>query len=131
MLFPDPSPPLRVTLLAGPNRALRGPIVEQLIADLSPQPVTVLSFDAGRCTIERNSRVHFRRAESKRINIAQPGLVVPFRADLFIELQAIARERSADHVVVELDSNDERILAVRECAFLAHAPSIQSVFWSL
>ena len=108
MLLPDPSP-LRVTLLAGPNRALRGPIVEQLIAELSPQPVTVLSFDRERCTIERNlrSRVQFRRAESKRITIAQPGVVVPFRADLFIELQAIARERSADHVVVELDSNDE------------------------
>jgi hypothetical protein len=59
--------------------------------------------------MERNSRsrVHFRRAESKRIKIAQPGLVVSFRADLFIELQAIARERSANHVVVELDSNDE------------------------
>jgi G3E family GTPase len=107
MLLPDPSSPLRVTLLAGPNRALRGPIVEQLIADLSPQPVTVLSFDRERCTIERNSRVHFRRAESKRIKIAQPGLVVPFRADLFIELHAIARERSANHVVVELDSNDD------------------------
>ena len=109
MFFPDASPPLRVTLLAGPNRALRGPIVEQLIADLSPQPVTVLSFDRERCTIERNSlsRVHFRRAESKQIKIAQPGLVVPFRADLFIELHAIARERSANHVVVELDSNDD------------------------
>src|SRR5258708_24252815 len=109
MLLPDASPPLRVTLLAGPNRALRGPIVEQLIADLSPQPVTVLSFDRERSTIERNSRlrVHFRRAESKRIKIAQPGLVVPFRADLFIELHAIARERSANHVVVELDSNDD------------------------
>jgi G3E family GTPase len=34
-------------------------------------------------------------------------LVVPFRADLFIELHAIARERSADHILVELDSNDE------------------------
>jgi hypothetical protein len=109
MFFPDASPPLRVTLLAGPNRALRGPIVEQLIADLSPQPVTVLSFDRERCTIERNSlsRVHFRRAESKRIKIAQPRLVVSFRADLFIELHAIAKERSADHVVVELDSNDD------------------------
>ncbi|MGA7125827.1 MAG: GTP-binding protein [Chthoniobacterales bacterium] len=107
MLLPDPSPPLRATLLAGPNRALRGPIVEQLIADLSPQLVTVLSFDHERCTIERNSRVHFRRAESKRIKITQSGLVVPFRADLFIELQAIARERSSDHVVIELDSSDE------------------------
>src|ERR1700722_7757595 len=109
MLLPDPSPPLRVTLLAGPNRALRGPIVEQLVADLSPQAVTVLSFDRERRPIERNprSRVDFRRAESKRIKIAQPGLVVPFRADLFIELHAIARERSADHVVVELDRNDD------------------------
>jgi len=107
MFLPDALPPLRVTLLAGPNRSLRGPIVEQLIADLSPQPVTVLSFDREQCTIERNSRVHFRRAESKRIKIAQPGLVVSFRADLFIELHAIARERSADHVVVELDSNDD------------------------
>src|SRR3984957_13025096 len=91
------------------QRALRGPIVEQLVADLSPQAVTVLSFDRERCPIERNprSRVHFLRAESKRIKIAQPGLVVPFRADLFIELRAIARERSADHVVVELDGNEE------------------------
>jgi G3E family GTPase len=107
MLLPDSSPLLRVTLLAGPNRALRGPIVEQLIAELSPQVVTVLSFDRERCTIERNPRIHFRRTESKRIKITQPGLVVPFRADLFIELHAIARERSADHVLVELDTSDE------------------------
>ena len=47
MLFPDLSPPLRVTLLAGPNQALRGQIVEQLITDLSPHPVTVLSSQSG------------------------------------------------------------------------------------
>ena len=51
--------------------------------------------------------------------IAQPGLVVPFRADLFIELQAIARGRPADHVVVELDSNDELVITDRHAMDLA------------
>ena len=107
MRLPDQWPPLRVTLLAGPNRALRGPVLDQLIAQTIPQPLTVLSFDRQRRPIGRNSRVNFRWAERKQIKISQPGLVLPFRADLFIELQAIARERLADHILIELDGNDE------------------------
>lgn len=62
----------------------------------------MLSFDRERRTIGRNSRVHFRWAERRQIQIAQSGLVFPFWADLFIELHAIARERLADHILIEL-----------------------------
>ncbi|MDX6576721.1 MAG: hypothetical protein QOE96_2674 [Blastocatellia bacterium] len=49
-----------------------------------------------------NQPAVLRRAEPKQIRIAQPGLIVPFRADLFLELNEIVRQRSADEVIVEL-----------------------------
>jgi G3E family GTPase len=51
--------------------------------------------------------LHFRWAEAKQIHIAQPGQIVPFRADLFIELSAMAQGKASDHIVVELGRNDE------------------------
>src|ERR1700739_1380936 len=51
--------------------------------------------------------LHLRWAEAKQIRITQPGQIVPFRADLFIELNALARGKATDHIVVELGRSDE------------------------
>ena len=62
----------------------------------------MLTFDPQRQSLAANQPAVLRRVEPKQIRIAQPGLIVPFRADLFLELNAIVRQRSADEVIVEL-----------------------------
>jgi G3E family GTPase len=114
MLLPNPQPLPGVTLLAGPNRALRALVLNKLIAEVRPQHLTVLSFDQQRRPSLTDPHLHYRWAEAKQIQIAQPGLIVPFRADLFIELNAMARERAADRIIVELTHNDE-LPNVRDC----------------
>ncbi|HYZ72892.1 MAG TPA: hypothetical protein VE641_07415, partial [Chthoniobacterales bacterium] len=84
------------------------------MAEVRPQHLTVLSFDRHRCPLMTDSRLHFRWAEAKQIQIAQDGQILPFRADLFIELNAMAREKAADNIVVELTRNEE-LPNVRDC----------------
>ena len=109
MFLKQPQAPLSVTLLAGRNRALRALVLEQLMAkaEACSQDLTVLSFDRQRRRLTANSTVRFRWANNKSIRISQPGLVVPFRADIFLELNAIIREHLPDEVVVELTDNAE------------------------
>jgi G3E family GTPase len=114
MLLPNPQSLPRVTLLAGPDRALRALVLEKLIAEVRPHHLTVLSFDHQRRPLMTDPHLHFRWAEAKQIRIAQPGQIVPFRADLFIELNAMARGKATDHIVVELGRNDE-LPNVRDC----------------
>ena len=114
MLLPNPQSLPRVTLLAGPDRALRALVLEKLIAEVRPHHLTVLSFDRQRRPLMADPHLHFRWAEAKQIHIAQPGQIVPFRADLFIELNAMARGKACDHIVVELGRNDE-LPNVRDC----------------
>ena len=114
MLLPNPQSLPRVTLLAGPDRALRALVLEKLMAEVRPHHLTVLSFDHHRRPLVTDPHLHFRWAEAKQIHIAQPGQIVPFRADLFIELNAMARAKTSDHIVVELGRNDE-LPNVRDC----------------
>jgi G3E family GTPase len=107
MLLPNPQSLPRVTLLAGPDRALRALVLEKLMAEVRPHHLTVLSFDHQRRPLVTDPHLHFRWAETKQIHIAQPGQIVPFRADLFIELNALARAKASDHIVVELGRSDE------------------------
>ena len=64
--------------------------------------------------MQTDPHLDFRWAEAKQIQITQPGLIVPFRADLFIELNAMARGKATDHIVVELARNDE-LPNARDC----------------
>ena len=96
MLLPNPQSLPRVTLLAGPDRALRALVLEKLIAEVRPHHLTVLSFDHQRRPLVADPHLHFRWAEAKQIHLAQPGQIVPFRADLFIELNAMARGKAND-----------------------------------
>jgi G3E family GTPase len=109
MSSPRPQPPLNVTLLAGPNRAVRELVLEQLIeqARADSSHVLVLTFDRERRLVPVDHAVEFQSAETKQIKIAQPGRIMPFRADLFIELGAVRRKGIANEVVVELGSNGE------------------------
>jgi G3E family GTPase len=76
--------------------------LDQLIEQSRSRRLTVLTFDPQRQSLAANQPAVLRRVEPKQIRIAQPGLNVPFRADLFLELNEIVRQRSADEVIVEL-----------------------------
>jgi hypothetical protein len=82
-------------------------VLNKLVAEVRPQHLAVLSFDQQRRPLVTDPRLHYRWAEAKQIQIAQPGQIIPFRADLFIELNAMARERAADRIIAELTRNDE------------------------
>jgi Cobalamin synthesis protein cobW C-terminal domain len=101
--------PLNITLLAGPNRVLREFVLEQLIAQAhsDSRQLMVLTFDRQRALVPADRNVGFRCAEAKQIKIAQPGQIVPFRADLFLELSTIWRKGLVDDVVIELPDNCE------------------------
>jgi G3E family GTPase len=107
MLSQRPQSPLNVTLLAGPNRVIREVVLEQLIAQAhaDSRPLVVLTFDRQRQLVPADRTVEFHSAETKQIKIAQPGQVVPFRADLFLELSAIRRKGLAEEVVIEFTGN--------------------------
>jgi hypothetical protein len=84
-MFPQPSQaPLNVTLLAGPNRVLREHVLEQLIAQAQTdsRQLMVLTFDQERKFVPIDRTVEFHCAQTKKIKIAQPGRIMPFRADL-------------------------------------------------
>jgi G3E family GTPase len=100
---------LNVTLLAGPNRVLRELVLEQLIgrAHADSRRLAVLTFDRERQLVPVDRAVEFQCAETKQIKIAQPGRIMPFRADLFLELSAISRKGIAEEVVIELAGNGE------------------------
>jgi G3E family GTPase len=102
MILQHPQASLSVTLLAGEDRASRALVLDQLIEQSRSRRLTVLTFDPQRQSLAANQPAVLRRVEPKQIRIAQPGLIVPFRADLFLELNAIVRQRSADEVIVEL-----------------------------
>lgn len=103
MTLQHPQASLSVTLLAGGDRASRALVLDQLIEQSRSRRLTVLTFDPQRQSLTANQpAVFLRRVEPKQIRIAQPGLIVPFRADLFLELNEIVRQRSADEVIVEL-----------------------------
>jgi G3E family GTPase len=101
--------PLNVSLLAGPNRVLREFVLEQLIAQAhaDSRQLMVLTFDRQRELVPADRNVGFRCAETKQIKIAQPGQIVPFRADLFLELSTIWRKGLVDDVVIEFADNSE------------------------
>jgi G3E family GTPase len=107
MLLPNPQSLPRVTLLAGPDRALRALVLEKLVIEARPHHLTVLSFDEQRRPLVTDPHLHFHWAEAKQIQITQAGQIVPFRADVFIELNAMARGKCSDHIVIELGCNDE------------------------
>jgi G3E family GTPase len=102
MILQHPEAFLSVTLLAGEDRASRALVLDQLIQQSRSRRLTVLTFDPQRQSLAANQPAVLRRVEPKQIRIAQPGLIVPFRADLFLELNAIVRQHSADEVIVEL-----------------------------
>jgi hypothetical protein len=102
MTLQHPQASLSVTLLAGADRASRALVLDQLIELSRSRRLTVLTFDPQRQSLAANQPAVLRRVEPKQIRIAQPGLIVPFRADLFLELNAIVQQRSADEVIVEL-----------------------------
>lgn len=101
--------PLNVSLLAGPNRVLREFVLEQLIAQAhaDSRQLMVLTFDHQREWVPADRNVGFRCAETKQIKIAQPGQIVPFRADLFLELSRIWHKGLVDDVVIELADNGD------------------------
>jgi G3E family GTPase len=80
-------------------------LIEQAHAD--SRRLTVLTFDRERQLVPVDRAVEFQCAETKQIKIAQPGRIMPFRADLFLELSAISRKGIAEEVVIELASNGE------------------------
>jgi G3E family GTPase len=67
----------------------------------------VLTFDRQRELVPLDRTVGFRCAETKQIKIAQRGQILPFRADLFLELSTIRRRGLVDDVVIELTDNSE------------------------
>lgn len=98
---------LSVTLLAGADRALRTLVLEHLVEQARSKRALVLTFDSQRQQLDTTDSVRFRWVKSKQIQISQAGFVVPFRADLFLELNAIAQQGSTDEVFVELADNVE------------------------
>lgn len=111
MTLQHPQASLSVTLLAGGDRASRSLVLDQLIEQSRSRRLTVLTFDPQRQSLAANQPAVLRRVEPKQIRIAQPGLIVPFRADLFLELNEIVRQRSADEVIVELAGEVELPIA--------------------
>jgi G3E family GTPase len=109
-MFPQPSQtPLNVTLLAGPNRVLREHVLEELIAQAQAgsRQLMVLTFDQQRRFVPMDRLVEFHCAQTKKIKISQPGGIMPFRADLFLELNAVRRRSDVEDVVIELDGNND------------------------
>ena len=102
MTLQHPQASLSVMLLAGADRASRALVLDQLIEQSRSRRLTVLTFDPQRQSLAANQPAVLRRVEPKQIRIAQPGLIAPFRADLFLELNEIVRQRSADEIVAEL-----------------------------
>src|SRR6202035_1764358 len=102
MTLQHPQASLSVALLAGGDRASRALVLDQLIEQSRSRRLTVLTFDLQRPSLTAKQPAVLRRVEPKQIRIAQPGLIVPFRADLFLELNEIVRKGSADEVIVDL-----------------------------
>jgi G3E family GTPase len=109
-MSPQPSQtPLNVTLLAGPDRILREHVLEQLIAQAQAdsRQLMVLTFDQQRRFVPMDRSIEFHCAQIKKIKISQPGCIMPFRADLFLELNAVRRESDVEEVVIELGGNHD------------------------
>ncbi len=102
MILKQPDASLKVTLLAGPIRASRALVLSQLIEEARPRRVAVVTFDPQRQSLTTNHSVPLRRPQPKQIRIAQPGFSTSFRADLYLELNAIVQERSVEEVIIEL-----------------------------
>jgi hypothetical protein len=100
MILQQPDASLNVTLLAGPMRTSRALVLSQLIEEARSRRVAVVTFDPQRHSLTTNHSVPLRRPQPKQIRIAQPGFCASFRADLYLELNAIVQERLVEEVIV-------------------------------